>query len=85
MDWNIYFDARPDAKPDSLRFGKATLAEWRARGHDQRSIITDPLFMAPQRNDFHLQANSPALKMGFRPIDLSLVGVRAGLVSSIKQ
>ncbi len=85
MDWNVYFDARPDAKPDSLRFGKATLDEWRARGHDQHSLLADPLFVASQRNDFHLKPTSPALKMGFRPIDLSLVGVRAGLVSSTKQ
>jgi len=85
MDWNVYFDARPDTKPDSLRFGKATLDEWHARGHDQHSILADPLFVAPLRNDFRLQANSPALKMGFRPIDLNPVGVRSGHALSTKE
>ena len=32
--------------------------------------------MAPREFDFRLKANSPALKLGFRPVDLSDVGVR---------
>ncbi len=75
-DYNVYFDARSDAKPESMRFGKATLEEWRGRGHDTHSIVADPLFVAPQRNDFVLKPNSPALKLGFQPIDLSQVGPR---------
>jgi hypothetical protein len=77
MNWNVYFDSRPGAKADSLRFGKATLEEWRARGHDRDSIVADPLFAAPQRKDFALQRASPALKLGFQPIDVSHVGPRA--------
>ena len=73
LDWNIYFDARPDAKP--LRFEKASLEGWRARGHDEHSLVADPLFVAPQKNDFRLRPGSPALKLGFQPIDLSHVGV----------
>ena len=76
INWNDYFDARPAAKPDSMRFGKATLEAWRARGHDRDSIIADPLFVAPRRNDFHLQPNSPALKLGFLPIDINETGIR---------
>jgi len=76
MDWNNFFDARRDAKPEALRFGKATADEWRKRGHDQNSIFTDPLFVAPDRNDFRLQPDSPALKLGFQPIDMANVGVR---------
>ncbi|HWW03258.1 MAG TPA: right-handed parallel beta-helix repeat-containing protein [Candidatus Acidoferrum sp.] len=76
MDWNVYFDARPDAKP--LRFENASLEEWRARGHDEHSLIADPLFLAPSKNDFHLQSNSPALKLGFQPIDLTQAGIRKG-------
>jgi hypothetical protein len=74
MDWNVYFDARPDAKPDQLRLGPCTWQKWRERGHDQHSLVADPLFVAPRENDFRLQPNSPALKLGFRPIDLSRVG-----------
>jgi len=74
MDWNLYFDARPDAKPDQLRVGPCTWEKWEGRGHDQHSQVADPLFVAPRENDFRLQPNSPAFKLGFRQIDLSHVG-----------
>ncbi len=76
MDWNLYFDARPDARPESLRFAGANLEQWRARGHDLHSLIADPLFRAPQQKDFQLQPDSPARKLGFQPIDLTGVGPR---------
>jgi len=74
IDWNLYFDARPAATPAAMRFASATLDQWRARGHDLHSIITDPHFVAPQNNDFRLTKDSPALKIGFRPIDMRQVG-----------
>jgi parallel beta-helix repeat protein len=74
MDWNIYFDARPDAKPDQLSLGPCTWHAWQGRGHDQHSLVADPLFVAPRENDFRLQPTSPAVKLGFHPIDLSHVG-----------
>jgi len=76
MDYNLYFDARPGATAESMKLSGATLEQWRQRGHDQHSIIADPLFVAPQNYDFRLKPNSPALKLGFQPIDLSKVGVR---------
>lgn len=76
MDRNVYFDTRLRERPEDLRFAGATLAEWRARGHDVNSLVTDPLFVAPERFDFRLRPESPALKLGFRPIDLTRVGVR---------
>ncbi|HWX20289.1 MAG TPA: right-handed parallel beta-helix repeat-containing protein [Candidatus Binatia bacterium] len=75
-DWNIYFDARTNATPESMRFANATLEQWRARGHDLHSLIADPLFRAAQQYDFRLQTNSPALPLGFQPIDLTSVGIR---------
>lgn len=36
---------------------------------DRNSIIADPLFINPEGGDFRLQPNSPALKMGFKPLD----------------
>jgi hypothetical protein len=74
MDWNIYFDARPGTAPEGLKFGNTTLEQWRARRHDLHSVVADPLFVAPQKNDFRLQADSPALKMGFQQIELGGVG-----------
>jgi len=76
MDRNLYYDARPGATPESLKFSGATPEQWRQRGHDQNSVVADPLFVAPQNYDFRLKPNSPALKLGFQPIDLSKVGVR---------
>ena len=73
MDWNLYFDARPN--PQALRFEKASLEEWRARGHDEHSVVADPLFVAPAKYDFRFQPGSPARKMGFQLIDLSRVGI----------
>jgi hypothetical protein len=76
LDRNLYFDARAGKTPESLKFSGATLAQWRERGHDLNSIIADPRFVAPEKYDFRLRKDSPALKLGFKPIDLSKVGVR---------
>ena len=76
MDWNIYWDARPGAKNGDTQFAGASQDQWRARGHDLHSAVADPLFVAPAEHDFRLQPNSPALKLGFQPIDLTQVGPR---------
>ncbi|MDP6491247.1 MAG: hypothetical protein QGG69_05725, partial [Kiritimatiellia bacterium] len=52
--------------------------EWRQRGFDWNSVIADPLFLDPANDDYRLSADSPALKLGFVPIELSHVGIRAG-------
>jgi parallel beta-helix repeat protein len=76
MDHNIYFDRRHAADPENVKFAGGTFEEWKKRGHDLNSIIADPLFIAPNNDDFRLRENSPALKLGFKQIDLSSVGVR---------
>ncbi|MDA1275417.1 MAG: right-handed parallel beta-helix repeat-containing protein [Verrucomicrobia bacterium] len=77
IDGNLYFDARPGADPGSLQFAGVSLEEWRKRGHDRHSAFADPLFVAPEKNDFRLLSGSPALRLGFKPIDLSAVGPRS--------
>jgi hypothetical protein len=81
LDWNIYSDARPGAQPEPMRFANANLEQWRKRGHDVHSVIADPLFVAPKKADFRLKRGSPALKIGFQPIDLRQVGVRKNAVT----
>ncbi len=76
MNGNLYFDARPEALPETMRFSEATLADWRKRGHDVNSEIADPLFTNIKALNFRLTANSPAMRLGFRPLDLTTVGVR---------
>ena len=70
FDHNLYY--RTDGKP--VRFGKLSFAQWKAHGQDVHSLIADPLFVDPARDDFSLKPGSPAFKIGFKPIDLSHVG-----------
>jgi hypothetical protein len=76
MNRNVYFDTRLGAQPNQMKFAGATWEQWRARGHDADSVVADPMFENASRLDFRLKPGSPALKLGFKPIDLSRVGVR---------
>ncbi len=72
MDKNCYRDARGG---DVTFVGKA-LQDWQKEtGHDKNSIIADPMFVDPERYDFRLRPDSPALKVGFKPFDYSRAGV----------
>jgi len=70
FDHNLYY--RTNGQP--IRFGKWTFAEWQARGQDRHSLIANPLFVDPSKGDFSLKPGSPALGIGFKPINLSHVG-----------
>ena len=72
LDYNLYFNT-PGAP---IKFGELSLEEWQAQGQDKHSLIADPLFIAPDKYDFRLKPGSPALKLGFKPIDMSKVGPR---------
>jgi hypothetical protein len=73
MDRNLYWDA---SQPEGdIMFGDATFAQWQARGHDRNSRIADPRFVDAARFDFRLQPDSPALQLGFVPIDTSRIGL----------
>jgi parallel beta-helix repeat protein len=76
IDGNVYFDARTDASATAMKFADASFKEWQKRGHDTHSVIADPLFVAPQQFDFRLDRNSPALRLGFKPIDPREAGIR---------
>ena len=75
---NLYFDARPGGH---TVFAGSTFEQWQAKGHDAGSIMADPMFKNPSAYDFRIEPGSPALKLGFSPIDLSTVGVRPRLVA----
>ncbi|MBL9136538.1 MAG: right-handed parallel beta-helix repeat-containing protein [Verrucomicrobiales bacterium] len=77
IDHNIYFDARVGADAARMTLDGGSWAQWQARGHDQRSIVADPLFKDATRFDFSLQPQSPALAHGFRPIAIANVGPRS--------
>lgn len=70
---NLYWNTagKPVVFPGGL-----TLEQWQAQGQDSGSIIADPLFENAAAADFRLKPDSPAMKLGFRPIDTSQVGLR---------
>jgi len=51
------------------------LAAWQAAGHEPGSVIADPRFKNPRECDFTLAADSPALRLGFKPFDPGEAGV----------
>jgi hypothetical protein len=61
MDNNCYW--RVGGKP--FDFKGASLEQWRGRGHDIQSIIADPVFVDPAKDDFTLRPGSPARELGF--------------------
>lgn len=69
-DYNIYYCAK---KPS---FSEAVLAEKQREGVDKHSVAEDPLFEDPDNGDFRFKPDSPALKLGIVPIDLSKIGLR---------
>lgn len=72
MKGNVYFDTRGK----EIRFAGKSFEEWKAGNRDEGSVIADPLFINASNFDFRLRPESPALKMGFRQIDVSTVGPR---------
>ncbi len=54
-----------------------TFAQWVAQFKDTGAAVADPLFADAKGLNFTLLPGSPALAMGFMPIDMSDVGPRA--------
>ena len=54
--------------------GKLSWEEWQKAGHDQHSAVADPLFVNAARDDYRLAKNSPAFKLGFKPIPVEKIG-----------
>jgi len=74
MDWNVYYN--PALALDEVQFNGMSWAEWHETGKDRHSVYADPLFVDPDNYDFRLKPGSPALAMGFQPIDVTHVGPR---------
>jgi hypothetical protein len=71
-DRNLYW--RTDAEP--LMFYGDEFMEWQAKGMDRHGLVADPQFVDPAHGDFSLKPGSPALKLGFQPIDTSRIGLQ---------
>jgi parallel beta-helix repeat protein len=75
LDWNVYYDARSAGGAKAPNIGPCSWKEWQERGHDSHSVLADPGFESVTNGNFRLRKDSPALKFGFRPIDITRVGV----------
>jgi len=73
-DWkvgrNVYWSTAGPPKFTDMDF-----ETWQTKGKDVESIVADPLFVDAENGDFRLKPDSPALKLGFQPIDLSHTGL----------
>ncbi|OGV69071.1 MAG: hypothetical protein A2283_01485 [Lentisphaerae bacterium RIFOXYA12_FULL_48_11] len=56
-------------------FSGVSFGEWQKTERDRDSQIADPHFRDVQKRDFRLKRSSPALAMGFNPIDTDDVGL----------
>ncbi len=71
-DYNVYWNTR--GEPVTF-LNDLSWEQWRAKGLDVHSVIADPKFVDARAGDFRLQPDSPALKLGFQPIDVSQAGL----------
>jgi len=73
LDHNFYY-CPGLTDPKVISPDASTFAEWQALGFDAHSLWVAPGFVDPGRDDYTLRPDSPALKLGFKPIDTSGVG-----------
>ena len=70
-DYNLYW--RTDGQP--MLFYEEEFSRWQAKGLDRHGRVADPGFVDAAHGDFRLKPGSPALELGFRPIDASKCGL----------
>ena len=68
FDRNLYWPMKGEFIADSM-----TLEHWQRRGFDRHSTVADPLFVNPESGSFSFRNDSPALGLGFKPIDVARV------------
>jgi parallel beta-helix repeat protein len=63
---------------DDVTLRRATpMSEWEAwqsLGLDRHSLVAEPRFVDRARDDFRLEADSPAIGLGFKPIPVEAIG-----------
>jgi len=77
LDRNLYWHVGEG----EITFAGMSLDKWREKGQDANSLIADPLFVDPAKDDFRLKDGSPAASVGFVPFDLSDTGRPANLAT----
>jgi len=49
---------------------------WKKLGYDKNSVIADPRFVDPKKDDYTLKPDSPAFKLGFKQIPVEKIGIQ---------
>ena len=74
-DYNLYWPASGQA----IRvrgIGQETFDDWKKLGFEEHSLIADPLLVDVEGGDYRLRPESPAFRLGFRPIDVERIGLQ---------
>ncbi|HEY9851927.1 MAG TPA: right-handed parallel beta-helix repeat-containing protein [Leptolyngbyaceae cyanobacterium] len=76
VDFNLYWHVGglDLAKTSKSITPEGNFAQWQAAGFDRNSLIADPQFLDPEKNNYHLSSNSPAFQLGFQQIPLEKIG-----------
>jgi hypothetical protein len=85
-DYNIFYQAQGkyDVKIDWVN---KPLEYWKnlyGKNYEANSLFEDPMFVDPDQMNYKLKPNSPALKLGFKDIDVSNVGLKKDFPFKVK-
>ena len=75
MRRNVWWDERGSGD-EVVRFAGQGWAAWVAGGHDEGSVVADPLLVDPARPEKGLRRGSPAEALGWEALDLTAAGPR---------
>jgi len=73
-DYNLIYHFGQPILTGQSKPGMDEWEAWKSTGFDQHSIIDDPLFMNPEKDDYRLKPESPAFKLDFQPIPIEEIG-----------
>jgi hypothetical protein len=79
INFNVFYHPSPSwgerttitRSPRSEEIEKYTLAQWQEMGYDTNSVVADPMFVDLENENYRLKPESPALKLGFKQLDMS--------------
>ncbi len=74
IDRNLLWHADQPIRTGQKQDGVDNWAAWQATGMDRNSVIADPKFVDPARDDYRLRADSPAFALGFKAIPVDQIG-----------
>lgn len=73
--WNVNFPQAPSIIPNR------SMVKWQAEGYDRNSLVAQPLFKDPEKGDYRVKDNSPAIKLGFKNFPMDAFGHQMTRVS----